>query len=97
VAMISTTCLRCGARRYPPELVLSDLHLSGLDGFACAEALRADEATRAVPFVFVTAETGVAERTRAYALVVAGFVAKRVEPATLVAFLSGAIERTAVA
>src|SRR5581483_8876230 len=64
------------ARRCQPDLVVSDLRLPGLDGFALAEALRHDEETRAVPIVFLSGETGVAERMRAYALGVAGFVMK---------------------
>jgi two-component system chemotaxis response regulator CheY len=85
------------ATRQPPHLVVSDLRLPGLDGFALAEALRHDEATRTVPVVFLSGETGVAERMRAYALGVAGFVMKPFEPAALVALLSGVIERTAAA
>jgi DNA-binding response OmpR family regulator len=85
------------ASRHPPDLVLSDLHLPGLDGFALAEALRHHDATRAVPVVFLSGETGVAERMRAYALGVAGFVMKPFESAALVALLSGVIERTAAA
>jgi two-component system chemotaxis response regulator CheY len=83
------------ATRHPPHLVVSDLRLPGLDGFALAEALRHAEATRSVPVVFLSGETGVAERMRAYALGVAGFVMKPFEPAALVALLSGVIERTA--
>ena len=83
------------ATRHPPDLVLSDLRMPGLDGFALAEALRRDEATRAVLVVFLSGETGVAERMRAYALGVAGFVTKPFDPVALVALLSGVIERTA--
>ena len=85
------------ATRHPPDLVVSDLRMPGLDGFALAEALRHDEATRTVPVVFLSGETGVAERMRAYALGVAGFVMKPFEPAALVALLSGVIERGAAA
>jgi two-component system chemotaxis response regulator CheY len=85
------------ATRHPPDLILSDLRMPGLDGFALAEALSRDEATRAVPIVFLSGETGVAERMRAYALGVAGFVTKPFDPAALVALLSGVIERTAAA
>jgi two-component system chemotaxis response regulator CheY len=85
------------ATRHPPDLILSDLRMPGLDGFALAEALRRDEATRAVPIVFLSGEAGVAERMRAYALGVAGFVTKPFDPAALVALLSGVIERIAAA
>ena len=45
----------------------------------------------------LSAETGVAERTRASALGVAGFVTKPFDPVAPVALLSGVIERAAVA
>jgi two-component system chemotaxis response regulator CheY len=84
------------ATRHPPDLILSDLRMPGLDGFALVDALRRDEATRTVPIVFLSGETGVAERMRAYALGVAGFVAKPFDPAALVALLSGVIDRAMV-
>jgi two-component system chemotaxis response regulator CheY len=82
------------ATRHPPDLILSDLRMPWLDGFGLAEALRHDEATRAVPIVFLSGETGVAERMRAYALGVAGFVAKPFDPSALVTLLAGVIEKT---
>src|SRR6185437_1463396 len=42
------------ATQHPPDLILSDLRMPGLDGFALAEALRRDEATHAVPIVFLS-------------------------------------------
>jgi signal transduction histidine kinase len=43
------------ARAHPPDLVLSDLVMPGLDGLALLEALRADPVTRATPFIFLSA------------------------------------------
>jgi DNA-binding response OmpR family regulator len=85
------------ATRHPPDLVLSDLRMPGLDGFALAEALRGNEATGAVPIVFLSGETAIAERMRAYALGVAGFVTKPFDPAALVALLSSVIDRRTAA
>lgn len=78
----------------PPDLVLTDLRMPVLDGFALAAALRRHRSTRAIPVVFLSGETGVAERTRAYALGVAGFVAKPFDPIALAALLTGVIERS---
>ena len=50
-----------------------------------------------MPVVFLSGETGVAERMRAFTLGVGGFIMKPFEPAALVALLSGVIERTAAA
>jgi two-component system chemotaxis response regulator CheY len=85
------------ATLHPPDLVLSDMRMPGLDGFTVAQALRRDEATRAVPVVFLSGETGVVERMRAHALGVADFVTKPFDPVALVALLAGVIERTAAA
>ena len=42
------------ARATPPDLVILDLMMPGLDGFSTHEALRA-QFTRPVPFLFITA------------------------------------------
>jgi two-component system cell cycle response regulator DivK len=39
----------------PPDLVLMDLQLPGMDGYAGLLALRADPSTRAIPVLAVTA------------------------------------------
>jgi len=43
------------ARAFPPDLVLCDLHMPRMDGVALCAALRAEDATRRVPIVGVTA------------------------------------------
>jgi CheY-like chemotaxis protein len=42
------------ARRDKPDLILMDVNMPGMDGFAATRALKADEATKAIPIVFVT-------------------------------------------
>jgi DNA-binding response OmpR family regulator len=42
----------------PPDLVLTDLTMPGLDGFALLSALRAEPTTRAVPVIFLSARAG---------------------------------------
>ena len=46
------------ARRQPPELVLTDVMMPGLDGFGLLAALRADPALGAVPVVLLSARAG---------------------------------------
>jgi PAS domain S-box-containing protein len=46
------------ARRRPPDLVLTDVMMSGLDGFDLLRELRADPQTRAVPVVLLSARDG---------------------------------------
>jgi DNA-binding NarL/FixJ family response regulator len=44
------------ARNDPPDLVVCDIMMPELDGYAVLEALRADEATSTIPFIFLTAK-----------------------------------------
>ncbi len=46
------------ARAHPPDLVLSDVMMPGLDGFGVLDALRADESTEHVPVVLLSARAG---------------------------------------
>ena len=46
------------ARARPPDLVLSDVMMPGLDGFGLLRALRAEESTRHVPVVLLSARAG---------------------------------------
>ena len=44
------------ARKEMPDLVLCDVSMPELDGYGVLEALRADKATLAIPFIFLTAK-----------------------------------------
>lgn len=46
------------ARRQRPDLVLTDVMMPGLDGFGLLRELRADEDTRAVPVILLSARAG---------------------------------------
>ncbi len=44
------------ARQERPDLILCDVLMPGMDGHAVLAALRADEATARIPFIFLTAK-----------------------------------------
>ncbi len=52
------------ARLELPDLILSDVMMPVLDGYGLLEALRADPATAAIPFIFITARTDRMDRRR---------------------------------
>jgi PAS domain S-box-containing protein len=46
------------AQRHPPDLVLTDVMMPGLDGFELLRALRAQEGTREIPVILLSARAG---------------------------------------
>ena len=42
------------AKRDKPDLILMDVNMPDMDGFATTRKLRADDATKGIPIVFVT-------------------------------------------
>src|SRR5205085_1265513 len=46
------------AREAPPDLILSDIMMPSLDGYQLLQALRADERTRGIPLIFLSARAG---------------------------------------
>ena len=67
-------------RENPPDLVVLDLHMPGLDGFAVMEALRQDKRYLSLPIVALTASAMQGDRERALA---AGFVDYMTKPISL--------------
>jgi len=84
------------AQEEPPDLVLMDLQLHGIDGTETLRRLRQGSLGRSVPVVAVTASAMAEDRTRAALAGFDGFVEKpisvRALPAQVEAFLSGAVD-----
>jgi two-component system cell cycle response regulator len=67
-------------RTEPPDLVLLDLHMPGLDGYAVVAAARSDPALTAVPIIAVTASAMTGDRERA---LTAGFNSYLAKPVSI--------------
>jgi DNA-binding response OmpR family regulator len=67
-----------------PDLILLDLMMPGIDGFALCDALQRSPATSRIPVVFVTARTANEDRSRAFAAGAVGYLAKPFERHQLV-------------
>ena len=78
----------------PPDLILSDFRMPGLDGRQLLEKLRSREATRSVPFVFVASRSDIEEKLRpAVGSGVEDFIAKPFFVADLVRQVKKIVDR----
>lgn len=71
------------SRVSPPDAILLDVMMPGLDGPRTFARLQAQAETRHVPVILLTAKTQEADRARFADLGVAGFLAKPFNPMTL--------------
>jgi PAS domain S-box-containing protein len=81
------------ARRRPPDLIISDILMPVMDGFALCRVWKQDEQLKAIPFVFYTA-TYTDEQDREFALSLGAelFVVKPAEPDALMGVVREAIK-----
>lgn len=70
------------ARTFVPALVLLDIQLPGMDGYAVARALRQIDAMRAIPIVAVTSYAMPGDREKALAAGCTGYIEKPIDPGT---------------
>ena len=80
------------ARRDPPDLVLADVMMPGLDGFALLRALRRDAALSAVPVVLVTARAGEESAIEGLLTGADDYIVKPFSSRELVARVAGQLE-----
>jgi DNA-binding response OmpR family regulator len=84
------------ARAEVPDAILLDVMLPGLHGWAVAERLLEDEATRNIPIIFLTARADLRDRARGMDLGGVDYVTKPFNPvdlAPLVRNVVAAVER----
>ena len=85
------------ARRERPSLVVLDLMLPDLSGFDVLERLRADDATRAVAVLMLTARSAEPDRIRGLSLGADDYLTKPFSPQELVLRVGAILRRVATA
>lgn len=67
----------------PPDLVLLDIMMPGMDGFEVAQRLREHPASEHIPIIFVTAMDDDASKSKGMALGAVDFISKPIDPDAL--------------
>jgi len=76
-----------------PDLIISDIRMPGMDGYALVRNLRASPRSRLVPIIFLTAKDDTADRITGFRTGVDAYVTKPFEPEELVAIVKSILER----
>lgn len=64
------------AQRIPPDLVLLDIMMPEMDGYEVCQQLKADEATKDIPVIFISAINDVMDKVKAFAVGGVDFITK---------------------
>lgn len=83
------------AREIHPALILLDIQLPGMDGYAVARALRSYPELSGVPIIAVTSYAMPGDRERCLAAGCTGYLEKPIDPETFVTRLEGFLEEIA--
>ncbi|WP_306590647.1 hybrid sensor histidine kinase/response regulator [Geothrix sp. 21YS21S-4] len=75
-AVPSGTMALEAARRHPPELMMLDVNMPGLDGYGTCEAFQADPLLARIPIVFISALDAPLDKVRAFRAGGRDYVAK---------------------
>jgi len=95
--MLSGAGVLARVRDSPPDLLLLDVMLPGLDGRDICRALRADPQIQAVPVIMITARADEAERVAGLELGADDYITKPFSPREVVARVRAVLRRTAAA
>ena len=57
-----------GAKAAPPDLILLDIKMPQMDGYQVCQQLKADERTRDIPVVFISALGDVLDKVKAFSV-----------------------------
>lgn len=64
----------------PPDMILLDIMMPGVDGFEVCRQLKEDFTTRHIPVIFVTAKIGIEDEIRGFELGAVDYITKPISP-----------------
>jgi diguanylate cyclase (GGDEF)-like protein len=77
--------LEMARSKNPPDLILLDIMMPGMDGYQVCEALKSSEVTKNIPVIFVTAISEVMDETKGFSLGAADYITKPFHPPVVLA------------
>lgn len=81
-------------KRDPPDIILLDVMMPGMDGFTVCETLRKEEDTAALPIIMLSAKTDLESINRGLRLGATKYLTKPISPEDLTRHVSDALDET---
>lgn len=72
--------LKIAFSEQPPDIILLDILMPGMDGYELCNKLKENEKTRSIPVMFVTAVSEIMDETRGFALGAVDYITKPFHP-----------------
>jgi signal transduction histidine kinase len=69
----------------PPDLVILDVMMPGINGYQCCAAMKGNESTRDIPILFVTALSDIANEERGLQMGAVDYITKPYNPSVILA------------
>jgi signal transduction histidine kinase len=85
VAINGEKALRIAQSDPPPDLILLDVMMPGLDGFEVCQRLKAESRTRRIPVIFLTAKSDAENEQKGLELGAVDYITKPISPPILLA------------
>ena len=85
VANNGVKALRIAAADNPPDLILLDIMMPGIDGYEVCQSLKADPKTRDIPVIFLTAKSEVEDEKKGLELGAVDYITKPISPPIVLA------------
>jgi len=85
VASNGEKALKIAAAENPPDLILLDIMMPGLDGYEVCQRLKADPKTCNIPVIFLTAKTEIASEQKGLELGAVDYITKPISPPIVLA------------
>ena len=80
--------LQAAQQKPRPDAILLDIVMPGMDGYEVCSRLKANDATRDIPVIFLTAKTDIEDAQRGFDLGGADYITKPILPPVVLARIS---------
>jgi putative two-component system response regulator len=85
VALNGEKALQIALSQEPPDLILLDIMMPGIDGYEVCRRLKENKATQDIPVIFLTAKAEVEDEQRGLELGAADYITKPISPPIVLA------------